>query len=163
MPTGPIDDETLVIMADVLDGSLPYGLEAEQLVTLHEQADGEPLEITGEEPADVQPASTCFGFTAPGGSWGPEVRSDTAVLGNPNHVQSYNFRTGSLSQATVAGQGVGLQQDQYGIHRIWHSLGSVAPGQASAGGTVPWGNVADYPRFRGQTAAVTAATGTWCH
>lgn len=179
LPTGPVDEDELLIVAQE-DGSLPLGLEPEELVEAQEileeeGAEGvdelEAMRLLEERGFDVElPAEDsittrdveCNPFIAGLATWSNAHTSSLAVFGNPGYEQFYQFSPSfEFTQQLVAGEGVGYTQTTSGYVRSWHGLGSAYTG-STAGGTVRWGNSAAYPQFRAQTVSL-GASGSWCH
>lgn len=184
LPTGDIDQDTTIIVADE-DGSLPMGLsepeeilEAQRVLTengfstTNEAGALDALEESGIEVTtpeseskkeDASLPAACYNFVATAAGWSNPSRSTVAVFGSPGYVQGYTFHpTVQDDQQLIAGQGLGYQEHQTGGHvRYWEGLGSAYTGQ-QAGGTASWGNVIGNPEFRAQSVNLLA-DGSWCH
>lgn len=178
LPTGEIDDDTLVIVANA-DGTLPLGLEPEELVEAHAvvnerfprgASDELVLNLLESEGFDIESASgevgvqnsTCKSFIPGLSKWGPASTSSVAVFGRPGTQVNYRFwPTFAVGQSLIVGQGIGFDQNTAGQVRRWYNLGSAYTG-ATQSRNVPWGNNAATPQFRAQSVNI-GASGQWCH
>ncbi|GGE71977.1 hypothetical protein [Nesterenkonia cremea] len=128
LSTGPVDEDELLIVARE-DGSLPLGLEPEELVEAQQileadEAEGldelEAMSLLEERGFDIEiPAEgsitarnvECNPFIAGLGTWSTAHTSSLAVFGNPEYEQFYQFSPSfQFTQQLVAGQGVGYIQ-----------------------------------------------------
>jgi hypothetical protein len=101
-------------------------------------------------------AASCSGtaYAPPGGAWGPVSTSSVAVIGSPGYRQSYTWHVQGNVPTPIGAQAWGFDSAGQGH---WYGLGVSSTGGS---GSVPWGNVLAYPRFRAQSGFVGAFV-TW--
>jgi hypothetical protein len=153
-PTGPIDPETVVVIAEA-DGTLPGGMTESQVadkIALMKQATpaSEPMVM------EVPSARASTGWIGGGGcQWGPVAHQNgPSIAGDGNTRVTYTWwqDTGRGSNGRAQGFYRGYYGSDMGIWEKWYDMGSTTP-QASAlvRGRVPWQGVWAVPKFQGQS------------
>ncbi len=157
--TGPIGDNTLVVMPEIYEA---VGLTFEDVRGLDTVA-----EISAAIAASAGEAllSSCGGVvTGVYGSWSSASTSQCSVAGSPNYRLPYawNVQPNTNQSAAVQGRGyyVGYNGSEMGVWSQWYGVGVGASGYA----TVPWGNVWSYPKARARSMIpVHIAQVYWSH
>lgn len=177
-PTGPISDDTVVVIAEP-DGSLPGGLTESTLQALAAEArDGKAtqfgLDSLGEGAFSVpdtaardfvaMASATPRAYLTNGTSWSGIFSGGSIIGTTANTTVSYVF-TAPLNTAQInAGQGRGYYRgyngSQMGTWAQWYNLGT-ATARRTGGAAVPWGQVISTTAFRAACATASVCNGKW--
>lgn len=160
-PTGPLDEDTLVVIAE--NGVLPYGLTEPEIAKIASQ---EASELNDLRSFDSLPVSSraIRSFTAVAGKW--FQYSGDNILGATNDTRVwYSFTTSSFTSMIACGQGLGYYRgyngSQFGTWSSWYGYGCTSTSNgAAAGGSAPWGNILATKKFK-VTSVGAYANGSW--
>lgn len=183
-PTGPIDENTVVVIPNA-DGSLPGGLTQAKLNALYSHANT-PAGVAAAEKAgfvvagDSTKASTSATTktaAAPAAALASHAYSASSAtewsrnFAGPNIIGAsetakvyYKFGVSAGTSQTNAGQGLGYYRgyngSTFGTWSKFYNVGS-ADKNTQGGANVSWGNVAAQAQFRAKCATSTICGGTF--
>ncbi|MBD7982773.1 hypothetical protein [Oerskovia merdavium] len=166
-PTGELDEDTVVVIADA-DGSLPGDISEAQLQSM----------LSSRSPAAVSAALGIQGATENGQAplaartsditpyaahtWTAGVSWSGAFTGgsiwgyDSSAKVSYVFNVTPGTNQKAAGQGLGYYSgyngSEFGMWAKWYGVGIASDGSAG-GATVPWGKVIATAQFKGKSMA----------
>lgn len=156
-PTGPISDETIVVIPDP-DGSLPNGLTEATLKEFVAQR----ATVTSAASSDVGLMATQYSYIATSAGWSGAYTGGSIIGWDAYATVWYNFTAARGTSQRNAGSGLGFYQgyngSEFGTWSAWYHLGT-ATASTTGGGSVPWGNVAATAKFRGWCATTNACGG----
>lgn len=165
-PTGPISDDTLVVIPDP-DGSLPDGLTEQRIQSLIEQKRSgllteESLTVdAAPEAKDATTLASQYAWSATSAQFSRAFLGGSLIGLNSSTRASYYFDTQSGYGQRAAGNGMGFwtgyNGSQFGTWERFYGVGNAGP--AGAGGTVPWGNVAATKKFQARCTVTLACFG----
>lgn len=164
-PTGPISDDTLVVIADE-DGSLPGDITEDQLQQLVAQKRQGQLtkstaEATSVESA-VTPLTTYYSWSATSTGWSGAYQGGSLIGWNDSATATYWFKTASGYGQTAAGNGLGYYRGYngttMGTWAKYYGLGNATSTGHTKNG-IPWGNVAAVKKFKGLCTTTTVCFG----
>ena len=164
-PTGPISDDTLVVIKDS-DGNLPGGLTTSDLQTLVQQKRAGTLTTSADEttaPSSVvTPLTTYYSWSATSFQWSGSYAGGSLIGWDDSATATYYFRTKDATSETAAGDGIGYYRgyngSTFGTWSSWYALGNAGTsGHTKAG--IPWGNVAAVKKFEALCTTSTACFG----
>lgn len=158
-PTGPLGNDTLVVIAEP-DGSLPNGLTESTLKALTTERKVQRAVANPDAVASPM-AGTLYAYAATSAGWSGDYTGGSHIGTDWSARIQYNFWAAAGSSQTNVGQGLGYYQGynggSFGVWSQWYNLGSAT---SSGGGTnVPWGNVAAVAKFHAKCATTTACGG----
>jgi len=173
-PTGPIDDDTLIVIANS-DGTLPGGLtetRLEQLVEARSSGDGNAIQshefsVSAEGVTAASKVSALLGrsYIAAPYAW-TSAYTGAGIWGwDETATVSYTFSVTEGTNQQAAGQGLGYYRgyngSELGVWAKWYSLGVLATSGTTGGGTVPWGAVVATAKFKAMSTVPSFAIGYW--
>jgi hypothetical protein len=164
-PTGPIADDTLVVIADA-SGQLPNGL-TEAALDAHvaerrANTGGGKSSIGSEAAAEPYAAlATWYAWGATSSGYSQGYYGGSWIGTTSTATVSYYFwlNRGFNSRASGQGQGYyrGYSGSTWGTWAAWYYVGNT--GTTGAGAAVPWGNIAANRYFRAICTQTTACGG----
>ncbi|KRB36411.1 hypothetical protein [Microbacterium sp. Root180] len=159
-PTGPISDDTLVVIRDS-SGALPNGLTVESLDSLvaAEHAGlthDDSIEFNASD-ANAQTSSvvaavgeTYRAWSATNSGWSQGFTGNTMIGFTDDVRAGYYFYTAAGYNQRASGNGLGYYKGYngsvFGTWSKWYYVGIAS--STGAGASVPWGKVAAVERFR---------------
>lgn len=164
-PTGPIDDDTLVVILDD-HGNLPGGISVAQLDRIvAARAAGDEAALNREMKSlesPITPMVVGIQWGAPIGMvWGATAKGRTGLAGTTDSVRvRYTFGVTPSTNQQAVGRGIGYYMgyngSEFGKWRAWYGLGAAATASKDGTGTVPWGNTLAVSEFQGKSIIATA-------
>lgn len=161
-PTGPIDEDTLVVVADD-DGNLPGGITEAQLARIvAARAAGDDVALARaleSAEAGVAPRAVGIQWAAPLGMvWGLTAKGTTALTGTTSSVRvRFTFGVNQASAQVALGRAIGYYMGynggEYGKWSAWYGVGTASAGSDGTG-TVPWGNTMAVSQFQGKSMKI---------
>lgn len=161
-PTGPVSDDTLVVIPQP-DGTLPNGLTKAKLDAMQAQAKSEGTTVVAqlEKQAALLAAPTKYGYGATSVDWSPAVNGASKIGLTEATRITYSFEAAWGTSQQNAGRGIGYYKGynggSFGTWSAWYGLGSAGTGGHSQ--DVPWGNVAAVMQFSAKCATSTGCSG----
>ncbi|WZH36478.1 MAG: hypothetical protein PIR02_17255 [Microbacterium enclense] len=162
-PTGPVSDETVVVVKDA-DGSLPNGLTEETLA--REVAAIRAGVGSASVPADDRGAASplaadSYAWGATSAGYSDPFRGGSAIGWDDSATVSYSFFTNPGYNQRASGEGLGFYRgyngSEFGTWQKYYYVGT--GGSTGAGGSVPWGNTAATKYFRAICTQTVACGG----
>lgn len=174
-PTGPIRDDTLVVITDS-SGALPNGLTTKALDALVAQKragqlSGNTTEITADSQASpgalrsapVAAAATYYAWSSSSSGWSQGFQGGSLIGWNDSAQASYYFYTAAGYNQRASGNGLGYYRgyngSQFGTWSKYYYVGIAS--STGAGASVPWGNVAAVKKFRALCTQTTVCWGNF--
>lgn len=166
-PTGPISEDTLVVIPDE-DGTLPDGLTEEGIQSIIAQKrsgaltqDSVTVDAAAAPEGDVAARATLYSWAATSAQMSRAYNGGSFIGLNSNTTASYYFYTQSGFGQRAAGNGMGFwtgyNGSQFGTWERFYGVGNA--GTAGTGGSVPWGNVAATQKFQARCTVTAACFG----
>ena len=166
-PTGPVDEDTIVVIANE-DGTLPGGLTEAQVRELAAggsaaRAVVEDMDLDSPSMAsDVVMPMASHSYAAVYNKWSIEY-SGANIWGYDSSTRvSYTFSVteGTNQQATARGLGYyyGYNGSELGYWAQWYALGLASDG-SPGGAQVPWGAVIATAKFKAMSTVLHLAIG----
>lgn len=161
-PTGPIADDTLVVIADE-DGSLPNGLTESTLQeAVAASRAGTATQMTVNDNETALRASE-FAWSATSASFSRPFNGSSLIGLNDSVRAGYYFYTAIGFAQNAAGNGLGFYRgyngSQFGTWEKFYGVGNA--GSTGGGGSVPWGNVAATKKFMTRCSNVSVCWGNF--
>lgn len=166
-PTGEIDEDTVLVIADA-DGSLPGDISEAQLQRMLSSRSPEAVSAglgiqvateNGQAPLTARtPEITPYAAHTwiAGVSWSGAFNGGSIWGYDSSAKVSYVFNVTQATNQKAAGQGLGYYTgyngSQLGTWAKWYGLGIASDGSAG-GGTVPWGSVVATAQFKAKSMA----------
>lgn len=164
--TGAVDANTMIVIANA-DGSLPGGVTEEQIAQIAAQraaGGSQTAALSSTNSTAAATSSLLNTYTANAANWTGELQSIQSLAGSPGFQKGYTFVVCGACNQTNSGQGLGYYQgyngSTFGVWAKWYGLNAAWSGH-TGGGSVPWGNVWAYPKFKAKCATTPVCSGEW--